>query len=46
VDGVFLSSKLVTAHATKEGRHHEHPVRAEHGRPDPGLSAIMRERVS
>ena len=37
--------ELVRADATREGRHHEHPIRARTtGRPDPGLNAIMSER--
>jgi hypothetical protein len=36
---------LVTAAATKEGRrHHDHPIRARRGRPDPDLRAIISER--
>jgi hypothetical protein len=36
--------ELVRAEATKGGRHHEYPIRARDGLPDPGLSAIMSER--
>jgi DNA-directed RNA polymerase specialized sigma24 family protein len=35
---------LVRADPTKGGRHHDQPIRARRGRPDPGLDVIMSER--
>ena len=35
---------LVRDNATKGGRHHDQPIWARRGQPDPGLAAIMGER--